>query len=139
LQELEHSPASAAPLAAEAEQQVRKLEREWLDAYEQHDAVAMERILGDDFTITYGNGQTQSKAQVVESVKAREKSASPPTKFVTEAVQARIEGDTVVLTGHLVQKSERGGEATTMQFSYTDTYMQRNGRWQVIASRLTRL
>ena len=99
----------------------------------------MERILADDFTITHGNGQTQSKAQVVESLKAREKSASPPSKFATEAVQARIEGDTVVLTGRLVQKSERGGEAMTMQFSYTDTYTQRNGRWQVISSRLTRL
>jgi ketosteroid isomerase-like protein len=139
MQELEHAPASAAPLAAEAEQQVRKLEREWLDAYEQHDAVAMERILADDFTITYGNGKTQDKAQVVESVKAREKSASPPTTFATEAVQARAEGDKVVLTGRLVQKSERDGEAMTMQFSYTDTYTRRNGRWQVIASRLTRL
>jgi len=139
LQELEHAPASAAPPAAEAEQQVRKLEREWLDAYEQHDAVAMERILADDFTITYGNGQTQNKAQVVESVKTREKSASPPTKFATDAVEARIEGDTVVLTGHLVQKRERDGEAKTMQFSYADTYARRNGCWQVIASRLTRL
>jgi ketosteroid isomerase-like protein len=134
LQELEHGPISV-----DGEQQVRKLEREWLDAYEQHDAVAMERILADEFTITYGNGQTQSKAQVVESVKTREKSASPPTKFATEAVQARIEGDTVVLTGHLVQKSDRGGETMTMQFSYADTYARRNGRWQVIASRLTRL
>jgi ketosteroid isomerase-like protein len=134
LQELEHAPASV-----EGEQQVRKLEREWLDAYEQHDAAAMERILADEFTITYGNGQTQSKAQVVESVKAREKSASPPTKFATEAVQARAEGDKVVLTGRLVQKSERGGQAMTMQFSYTDTYTRRNGRWQVIASSLTRL
>src|ERR1700674_819122 len=139
LQELEPASAGAAPPSAEAERQVRKLEREWLDAYEQRDAAAMERILADDFTITFGNGQTQTKAQVVESVKAREKSASPPSKFATEAVQARSEGDTVVLTGRLVQKSERGGEAITMQFSYTDTYTQRNGHWQVISSRLTRL
>jgi ketosteroid isomerase-like protein len=139
LQELEPASVGAAPPGADAEQQVRKLEREWLDAYEQHDAVAMERILADEFTITFGNGQTQTKAQVVESVKTREKSASPPSKFATEAVQARIQGDTVVLTGHLVQKSERGGEAMTMHFSYTDTYTQRNGRWQVISSRLARL
>jgi uncharacterized protein (TIGR02246 family) len=139
LQELEPPSAGAAPPGAEAERQVRKLERDWLDAYEKRDAAAMERILADDFTITHGNGQTQSKAQVVESVKARQKSASPPSKFATEAVQARIEGDTVVLTGHLVQESERGGEAMTMHFSYIDTYTQRNGRWQVISSRLTRL
>lgn len=134
LQQLEAAPASV-----EGEQQVRKLEREWLDAYEQHDATAMERILGDDFTITHPDGQTQSKAQVLESLKARAKSASPPSKFATEAVEARSEGDSVVLTGRLVQKSERGGESKTMNFSYTDTYTQRNGRWQVIASRLTRL
>jgi ketosteroid isomerase-like protein len=139
LQELEHAPSGAAPLGADAEQQVRKIEREWLDAYEQHDAVAMERILADEFTITYGNGHTESKAQVVEGAKARAKSALPPTKFATETVQARIEGDTVVLTGHLLQKSERGGEAMTMRCSYTDTYAQRTGRWQVISSRLKRL
>jgi ketosteroid isomerase-like protein len=139
LQEMESAPASAPPPGVEAEHQVRKLEREWLDAYEQRDVGAMERILADDFTITQPNGETQSKAQVLESVKERAKSAAPPSKFVTEAVQARIEGDTVVLTGRLVQKSERGGEAMTMQFGYTDTYTQRNGRWQVIASRLTRL
>lgn len=139
LQAVEPAPASATPPSADAEHQVRKLEREWLDAHEQNNIVAMDRILADDFMITYGNGQTQSKAQVLESMKSREKSASPPSKFATEAVQVRAEDDTVVLTGRLVQKSERGGEAMTMQFSYTDTYKQRNGRWQVIASRLTRL
>ncbi len=134
LQELEPVPASP-----DGEQKVRNLEREWLDAYEQRDAAAMERILADDFTITHGDGQTQSKRQVLESLKAREKGALPASKFATEAVQARVDGDTVVLTGRLVQKSERGGQAMTMQFSYTDTYTQRNGRWQVITSRLTRL
>jgi uncharacterized protein (TIGR02246 family) len=134
LEELEHGPAGA-----DGEQAVRKLEREWLDAYEQGDAAAMERILADDFTIVYGDGRTQTKTEVLESLKAREKSASPASKFVTEAVEARREGAAVILTGRLVQKSERGGQAMTMQFSYTDTYMQRNGRWQVINSRLTRL
>jgi len=134
LQEIEREPATA-----DAEQQVRKLEREWLDASEQHNAVAMERILADDFAITFGNGQTQSKTQVLESLKAREKSASPPSKFATEEVQARTQGDTVILTGRLVQNSERDGEAMTMRFSYTDTYTQRDGRWHVVTSRLTRL
>jgi ketosteroid isomerase-like protein len=128
-----------APADVNGEEQVRKLEREWLDAYEQRDVPAMERILAHDFVITHPDGQTQTKAQVLEGLKMREKSAAPPSKFATEAVEARIEGDSIVLTGRLVQKSERGGELKTMQFSYTDTYTRRNGRWQVIASRLTRL
>src|SRR5215510_3212350 len=50
---------------ARAEQQLRKLEREWLDA----DAAGVERIEADDFTITYGDGSVRDKAQYVEMVK----------------------------------------------------------------------
>jgi uncharacterized protein (TIGR02246 family) len=125
--------------ASGAEEQVRRLEREWLDAYEQRNAEAMARILADEFTITYGDGRTQSKAQILESLQAREKSGAPPSKFATEEVQARIDGDTVVLTGRLLQTSARGEETKTMRFGYSDTYKQRDGRWQVVNSRLSRL
>jgi hypothetical protein len=64
-----------------------------------------------------GDGRTQTKGEVVESLKARKQSAAPPAKFVTEAVEARREGDAVILTGRLVQQSERDGEAMTMRFS----------------------
>lgn len=134
LQEME-----GAAVTSSAEEQVRKLEREWLDAYEQHNAEAMAQILAEEFTITYGDGRTENKTQVIESVKARAKSAGPPSKFTTEEVQARIEGDSVLLTGRLLQTSERGGETKTMRFSYTDTYQQRDGRWQVVNSQLRRL
>ena len=39
------TPKAVANLS-ESEQEVRKLEREWLDAYEQHDAAAMDRGRG---------------------------------------------------------------------------------------------
>ena len=134
LQEMESAPATAS-----AEEAVRKLEREWLDAYEQHNADAMARILADEFTITYGDGRTENKTQVLESVKARGNSARPAPKFATEEVQARVEGDSVVLTGRLLQTSERDGETKIMRYSYTDTYRQREGRWQVVNSQLRRL
>jgi hypothetical protein len=40
-----------------AAQEVRKLERAWLDAYEQHVAKAMNAIVADDFIITFPNGR----------------------------------------------------------------------------------
>jgi uncharacterized protein (TIGR02246 family) len=129
----------SAPTTASAEEAVRKLEREWLDAYEQHDADAMARILADEFTITYGDGRTENKTQVLETVKAHADKAKPAPKFATEEVQARVEGDSVVLTGRLVETIERGGESRAMRFSYTDTYRQRDGRWQVVNSQLRRL
>jgi ketosteroid isomerase-like protein len=135
LQEIEStSPTSS------AEKEVRKLERQWLDAYEHDDADAMARMLADEFTITFGDGRTQNRTEVLESVKAHgSRGGGPAPKFATEHVEARVEDDHVVLTGRLLQTSERNGETKTMRFNYTDTYQLRDGRWQAVNSRLTRL
>ena len=55
----------AKPAAAKAEEEVKKLEREWLDAYEKNDAEAMDRIVAEDFTITFPNGSVQTKPQLM--------------------------------------------------------------------------
>ncbi len=70
-----------------AEQDVRKLERSWLDAYEKRDVAAMTAIVADDFTITFSDGGMQTKAQIIESLKGPDGSTS---KFKTENVQSRF-------------------------------------------------
>ena len=118
-----------------AEEAVRKLERAWLDAYEQRDAKAMEAIVADDFIITFPQGRKQTKAQIVESMKK----PAPPgrsEKFRTEETEARVFGDTVVLTGRVISETQRDGKSSTGQMLYTDTYVRRNGAWQVVASHL---
>jgi uncharacterized protein (TIGR02246 family) len=128
---------AATVTSAGPEEEVRKLERAWLDAYEQRDPAAMEQILADDFAITHADGRTQNKAQVIEMMeRMRARGGGPSSKFTTEDVQARVDGDVVTLSGKLVQKSERGGAPMTMQFAYTDTYRKRDGRWQVVSSQL---
>jgi hypothetical protein len=64
------------PKLTKAEDEVRKLERQWLDAYEQHDSVAMNRIVADDFTITFPNGAIQTKPQIMSMIKAPRRTAS---------------------------------------------------------------
>jgi ketosteroid isomerase-like protein len=121
----------------EAEQDVRKLERAWLDAYEQHDARAMNTIVADDFVITFPDGSMQTKSQVVDSIKAPPNPANPSPKFYTEDVRARVYGDTVILTGRVVTEYLRNGKTVKEQYRYTDTYIKRQGRWQVVASHLS--
>lgn len=122
------------------EQEVRKLEREWLDAYEQRDAAAMERIVADDFIITFPKGEMQTKAQILEAlkaVKAQRVPTAPKPKFYTEDVRARVYGDTVILTGRVITHWQSQGNEMRDQSRYTDTYVKRNGRWQVVASHLS--
>lgn len=128
------------PQGVSAEQEVRKLEREWLDAYEHRDAAAMERIVADDFIITFPRGEMQTKAQILESLrelKARRVPTAPAPKFYTEDVQARIYGETVILIGRVITHWQSQSNEMREQSRYTDTYVRRNGRWQVVASHLS--
>ncbi len=93
--------------ATSAEEAVRKLERAWLDAYEQHDAKAMEAIVADGFVITFPSGGKQSKQQIVDSMK-RPPPSGDSVKFRTEKTEARVFGDdVVVLTGRVISENQR--------------------------------
>ena len=122
-----------------AEGEVLKLERAWLDAYEQRDVAAMERIVADDFTITFPEGGVQTKSQIIAQLKAPRRSTQPSYKFFTEDVQSRAYGETVILIGRVITQYERDGKTVRDQSRYTDTYVKRNGRWQVVASHLSNI
>jgi ketosteroid isomerase-like protein len=118
--------------------EVRALEREWLDAYEKRDAGAMNRIVADDFLIFFENGNRQSKSELLAMI-ARG-AGKPAPAFSTDDVQARAYGDTVILTGRVVTRTKRPDGTTSESASrYTDTYVRRNGRWQVASSHLGRV
>jgi uncharacterized protein (TIGR02246 family) len=119
-------------------QEVQNIERAWLDAYEQNDEKAMTAIVADDFVITFPDGSMQTKPQILASIKMTQPAGSPTAKFHTEDVRARVYDDTVVLTGRVITEWRRDGQAISKnQQRYTDTYVKRNGRWQVVASHLS--
>jgi uncharacterized protein (TIGR02246 family) len=122
----------------DAAQAVQKMERAWLDAYERHDVKAMDAIVAEDFTITFPNGSMQTKAQIIASLKNAGQPGRPTSKFHTEDVRARVYGDTVILVGRVVTEYQRDGQTLSKeQQRYTDTYVRRDGRWQVVASHLS--
>ena len=122
-----------------AEEEVRKLEREWLDAYEQHNVEAMDRIVAEDFAITFPEGKIQTKPQIMAMIKRPRREGAPPTRFHTEDVQSRTYGDTVVLMGKVVEETQKEGKTVREESRYTDTYVKREGRWQVVASHLSKV
>lgn len=125
------------PTVTKAEDEVRKLERDWLDAYEQNNSEVMTRIVNDEFVITFPNGAQQTKPELMNMIKTP--SSGPKMRFYTEDVKSRAFGDTVILRGKVVTEYERDGKKVTERSRYTDTYVKRNGRWQVVASHLSNL
>ena len=95
----------------------------------------MTAIVADDFTITFPDGSIQTKPQIIESLKRPGGSSS---KFVTEGVQSRVYGDTVILIGLVITEWKQNDKTMTDRSRYTDTYVKRNGKWQVVASHLSK-
>ena len=120
-----------------AEKELLMIEREWLDAYLKADAAAMERIEADEFTITYPNGEVVTKAKEVERIKASKPRTDGSLELSTEGTTVKFNGDTAVLSGVFIQKQRMKGEEKIVRERYTDVWVKRNGRWQVVASQLT--
>jgi uncharacterized protein (TIGR02246 family) len=123
---------------ADPVQQVRQLEREWLDAYEKRDSAAMQRIVADDFTIVFPDGASQTKADILAMLERGRAGGRPAPRFTTEDVQARAYGDTVILSGRVItHRKGADGTESQQESRYTDTYVRLGGRWQVVASHLS--
>ena len=118
----------------DAEAELRAAERAWLDAYDRHDVEAMRRIVADEFRIVYGNGSVLDKAGTVGLLSPGTPD-DPETRQYTEDTTVRLYGDVAVLQGVYVNEGPNGARRAR----YTDTWLWRDGRWQVVASHLTLL
>jgi len=125
--------------ASKDEQELKQLEGEWLNTYLRGDRATFDRIVADDFTGTDESAVLRNKAQEKELVQA-----PPPggikVSLTNEDVQVRIYGDTAIVTGRIVQKAERAGQDSFgFQSRFTDTFLKRQGRWQVVARHYSRI
>lgn len=112
------------------------LESAWNDAIKSHDAGWVERNYADDATdILSRNGAIQNKAAAIASMKSDKTTME---SMDLSEMSTRVDGNTAVVTGVY---RERGRDEQGRQFDrrvrFTDTWIKRDGRWQVWASQGT--
>ncbi|HEX8888341.1 MAG TPA: nuclear transport factor 2 family protein [Pyrinomonadaceae bacterium] len=114
-----------------AEEEIKKLERQWLvEPYFTSEMTAYDRIVADDFTITQSNGKVLNKAEKRANIIA-DHITDPSSPFRIGESTVRVYGKAAVSVGYLIE------EKSTVRF--TNTYVKRDGRWQVVASQLNRI
>lgn len=102
-------------------------ERQWAESVPTNDASVLERILSDDF-VWILDGRRLDKAQAIAEAKAG------PGDFVSnhvDEVEVRFFGDTAVAHG---SESWVKSGGTRGRFVWTDTWLYRNGKWQIVAA-----
>ncbi len=122
-------------MESKTQEEIRQLEGRRLRAMMDADTAALDRILGDDLTYTHSNGAVDTKASFLAALK----SGKLKYESVTTDGQVRVQGDTAVVTGRGAMKVRAGDRELDMAVRFTDVYVKRDGRWQMIAWQSTRI
>jgi ketosteroid isomerase-like protein len=118
------------------EQAILQLEREWEQAIVKNDIAALERILAPEFVSTDSDGRLTTRAEMFARRRA---GAIKYTAYTQDDYKFRIVGNTAVVTGRSTMKGMRDDKDITGQERWTDVFVQRDGRWQALASHASRV
>lgn len=122
--------------ASQTERQLIDTERQRFAAMVAADIGALERLLADELTYTHTTGTTDSKAELLASL------SSGTLKYLSiepQEMRARPYGEAGVVTGRAAMKVRAGGQELALRIAFTDVYVRRDGRWQMVAWQSTRL
>jgi len=129
--------ATAAGDALTAEQlQLIQMERDNTQIWLHNDAAANALWEADEFTLTDLDGVVSDKAADLAMLRS---GTSMLTRFDVDDMKATVFGDAGVVVGRGTWEGSYQGDATSEVFRFTTTYIKRDGRWQAVASQLTRI
>jgi hypothetical protein len=113
---------------AEDRAYIRKAESDWGESEVTRDAGVLERILSEDFVGVDIDGTHYSKSDALQEYRSR------PSTYLSNhlnAVEIRFYGQTAIAQG---DDSWQKKDGTAGKHVWTDTWIQRNGKWQLVAS-----
>ena len=129
-------PILAQTQAESVEQELIKLENDWEQAFYKRDIAFGDRFLADDYIGTEEKGIVMTKAQELEDLKS---GVHLSASGVQDDVKVRVYGDAAVVTGRTTVKGQYKGKEFTSRYRWTDTFIKRDGRWQCVASHISRI
>ena len=121
--------ATAAPQDTEPRVLLR-LEDDWAVALVRRDGAVFRRLLADGFVYTEDD-RSMSRDEVLHEVVA---GADTVTAAHNEDMHVRRFGQTAVVTGWLVVAGHGPGGPFDRRYRFTDTWVRRGGRWQIVAA-----
>src|ERR1044072_7703466 len=118
------------------EDEIRRVEIEWGDAFEQRDFATLDRIMADEYILTDPLGNVRGKAESLAALQTNEVQFQS-TK--SDNVNVRINGDTAVVTGRSTFRGRYKGWSMAGRYQYTDVLVKRSGSWKAVGSHITAL
>jgi len=120
---------------AELETKLKGIEAAWNSSRTDKDfgVKVVDETVSDDFSGFNDKGMKQNKADVL---KALAETKETITEIVNGDMSVTFYGDNVasIVGSHVTKGKDIAGKAFTKTTFWTDVFMERNGKWQCIAS-----
>ena len=110
--------------------------QELMDAVAAGNKAPFTKYYADDALVFDEKGRGMTKAQLVADITGLPKGYSGEIKIVNP--QSRILGDTAILSYDMDEVETIWGQRLTARYHQTDTWLLRNGAWQIVASQTLR-
>ena len=129
---------------AQGEKEIKNLEKQWLiESYKTGDLKNFDRIVSDNFKITHSNGKVLTKAEKrADILKNQIKNPLSEDVFQIDdsSVDVTFYGSNVAVSkGYIIENYMWKGKRYLDYVHFTNTYVKKKKRWQVISCHLTRL
>ncbi len=135
------APAAASPVPAGGKKMsvsatLKDNENRWSAAIARHDTATIESMVAPDFTGVNSKGKVQNRRAMLAEVKG-DKDTYTSTK--AEKLDVHMYGSGVAVVVGMANEKGTGkdGKAFDRTYRFTDTWMDRGGNWQCIASQVT--
>ncbi|TAE23243.1 MAG: nuclear transport factor 2 family protein [Cytophagales bacterium] len=98
---------------------------------------AMNELLADDLVYTHSSGVVDTKQAYIQSIKDGK---AQYNSIDIKEQKARVYGKTAIINGIVYAKmGSTDGKVTELKLRYTDAYVKKKGRWQLVAWQSLRL
>lgn len=116
------------------ERDILKLENDWTTAWQKKDVAFLQKLFADEYLSTDQDGNTFTKSQELANVTS---AGTALTSFALTEMKVHVYGDTAVVTGLNTIKSTSKGKDNSGAYRFTDVFVKRDGRWQVVATQMS--
>jgi len=135
------APSPAAGVASRktsVEETLKSNENRWEASYAAHDPSVAQALVASDFSGVYWDGRVMGKSGVVSEMK---KDKDTYKSAVNEKLTVHSYGPNVaVVIGTAHEKGTgKDGKPFDRAFRFTDTWVQRGGQWQCVASHVMKV
>jgi ketosteroid isomerase-like protein len=125
-----------AQAAGSAEAELLALQNQWAKARVDRNVALLERIYSKEFWITSMNGSLVTRSEDIGVFASGE---MKPDLVADDEMKVAVYDDMAIVTGREQVKGTYKGRAGNFMLRFTNVYVRRDGRWQMVTHHSTEI